>query len=178
MQATDSEKDEYKEKYGRCSFYNDGKCGPHKWRKPPVDGMFAVGELTEEVTPHFISLKLIKKNATTEWTEQKLIENRIGRSLLVQEMLCAYHRYKNGIWWKQPLSCAVGDHSQEKGKQVPKGGVATIARSLEMGIPVGSTLCHRHRLEIQETRSELDAPDVDIPDDNIFLFVCIFVQGR
>ena len=97
---------EHKEKYGQCLLYNVKECGPHKRRSSPVDGVFAAKDLTEDINPHFRTLKL---QLDENWTEKTLVESRIGQSLQPEDVLCAYHRYNHGIWWKQPRSCAHPD---------------------------------------------------------------------
>ena len=145
----ESEKvNERREKYIGCSFYDEGKCGPYT-RQKPIDEIVSPVDLTENVYPHLKLLHLIKENETNgiEWNERKLIESRVGRHLLDNEKLCSYHRYTNGVGWKQPRTCQHPDHPKEKGKKAASGRVASIKRAMELGIPVGSILCHKHRLQ-------------------------------
>ena len=152
-----------KNKYGTCSFFSDGKCGAHSKRTPPIDCMFHMSDITEDVKPHLVALHVMKGQDSVEpWSERNLIENRIGRQLQEGEELCAYHRYSYGISWKQTKSCSHPDHAEEKRKKVPLGRVAPVERALKMQIPIGSILCHRHRLSpLPSTPSRQDIDDDD-----------------
>ena len=172
MQGREESADEKrKKKYGKCSFFHDGKCGPHTKSRTPIDEMFSTEELKGTAKPHLLSLKLIRSNdAVAEWTERRLIENRIGRPLREEEVLCAYHRYVHGMHWKQPRTCQHPDHVTEKGKKATPGRVATIARSLELCIPVGSMICRKHRCD-NSSSTEIDSlqTDTNVDMDQTFI---------
>ena len=75
--------------YEDCCIKND-RCGPNT-RGKKLTATSSVSELNTPVDNHFCYLKLSYDKK--QWNEQTLIENRLGRKLIGDEKLCAYHRY-------------------------------------------------------------------------------------
>ena len=149
------------EKYEQCCLFDGGKCGPHKRIKPCIDGLFETKQLNIDVKNHLINLKIMQSNEKNMWDEKRLIENRLGRTLAEGELLCASHRYLLGIGWKPPKLCQHPQHMKTPGKKAAPGRSAPIKHILALSaetnvnIPIGSLICHSHRLEKVENNIEI-----------------------
>ena len=154
------------DKYKSCSCFNEATpCGPYK-RDQSIDEILKVSMLDKDVSNHIKQLKVqAKKVDIDEWSERKLIENRLGRSLGEEESLCSLHRFKYGIGWKQQKTCKHPQHPNEAGKKafagrtVPVTLLSTVCKKYQVNIPLGSLFCFPHlKLEQQSVAEKKTQP--------------------
>ena len=155
--------------YRFCCYHND-QCGPYKRSTKPIDGIYGIGDLTEDTKHHFRSMKL---NDTKGLSELDLIENRGGRKLTASSKVCAYHRYTLGVGYKLKRRCQHPNH-EELPKQ--KKGHCTRVASLKVCdaisdrygtvFPVGGVLCTTHYKEGNKSVEEKDEEErIDVDEE-------------
>lgn len=141
--------DSTEKKYASCCAYENGGCGPYLRYRKPVDQLFEISDLINNTKAHLVKLKLMRISDTSKLSEIYLIENRLGKIILPDKKICAYHRFTLGIEWRQLSSCQHQDHIQVKGKKAPVTRAAPInllefMKNNKMTIPIGSKLCVEH----------------------------------
>lgn len=80
--------------YRNC-FNHDDKCGPYNRANPVIHGIFKAIELTADTKKHFTQIKL---KHSIEYNEIKLVESRLGKSIMEDASVWAYHRYTFWYW--------------------------------------------------------------------------------
>lgn len=103
--------------YEKCIFFDTFyDCGEHK--KSRKSGIFSVSALSGDVTNHLQNLGLNTTGSTQQQysllTEKKLIENRTGIYLSADDVICAFHRFKFGIYWEEEGSVRTSKSSQKR----------------------------------------------------------------
>ena len=117
--------------------------------------------------------------------EQKLIENRLNRTLEPNHQICPYHRYSLGVSWKQSKTCNHPQRISEKGKKAPPVHsvpiylTKLISKKYNIPFPIGSVFCQTHLKEERknETFSDVETenitpsalPDPDFVSDEVLI---------
>ena len=81
-----------------------------------------------------------------------LIENRLQIHLPSNVFLCCYHRYTNGIAWKQPNQCEHPNYKHQAGKKAPPVRTLPLKTLLSFNnhnrsLPIGAVFCYTHLKE-------------------------------
>ena len=141
-------------KYKKCVFKNDKRCGMHK--KNCDENIYLVGDLDNSCKNHLMNLQLfLKHDEDPGITEKQLIETRCKRELEDTDSICVYHRYLFGIYYKQSLKCFHPGHITHKAGN--KTRAATLlqlfhlkGKNSESHFPIGGQLCMRHIKQINK----------------------------
>ena len=176
------------EEYKKCFLYdkNEVKCGPCKKKSgAPKTGVFHITELERDVAHHLQALhfQIQDDPQLHAWDERKLIENRLGRTIHDDSLICAYHRNEHGIGWKAKNHCAHRLHPEyKKGTKTKKTELApmwlvnALNDEVPLSFPVGGKVCREHTLLHPRKKQVVENDDnvevdvsTDEPADQSFL---------
>ena len=169
--------------YEKCIFFDTFyDCGEHK--KSRKSGIFSVTALSGDVINHLQNLGLNTTDSTQQqysFLTEKRLKNRTGIYLSADDVICAFHRFKFGIYWKRKDQCQHPNHLKRGFQHSKKSRFGLRPASLEMArrieeefavsFPVGESICDVHRKDIKagghrhDVDGDSDSEAVVFPED-------------
>ena len=163
--------------YELCILHDDN-CGPYARSNPAIKGLFKPNDFNEDTANHFRYLKI---KDTKGYTEQTLIENRIGQTLSEDIQICAHHRYTKGVGWKQLKRCQhpLHEHMSIQKKATPSRTAREFNLALNIidyvnkeynkSIIVGSMMCYPHLKEKNKKNRDKACDEIDEMHEEIYV---------
>ena len=108
-----------------------------------------------------------------------MIENRTGTALSPDDVICAFHRFKFGIYWKKKAQCQHPNHLKrgfqhsKRSRPSLRSASLVLAQRIEkefrVSFPVGESICDVHRKDIKDEGrrhdGNRDSESVVFPDE-------------
>lgn len=144
-------------KFVECVFNNDGKCNKYSNKKGKIcQDIVMLSMLNESIHQHSLNIGV----DLSTYTERSLIMARLGVIDVCNEneLICPYHRYYFGIYWRPSTLCQSSYHQEKKPKGTHPLPVDYYKRYLEMELlkgnknfhfPVGQKVCRTCLSKIQ-----------------------------
>ena len=102
--------------FSRCVFSHTGKCGPfHRKRVENPVGLTALCNLDHKLNQHAEELGV----DLSFFSERSLIMNRahiVSDNFAPTSLICPYHRYTYGIFWRPSTVCQLPYHEHQSAK--------------------------------------------------------------
>ena len=155
---------------------DDGNCGSFKRFK--TDVLVSVDGLNNDIKKHLIDLKLLHSYNESDWNEKRLIESRIGKSLLDGKYICAYHRFTKGVCWRSPVRCMHPSHNLGRKKQnsrskttrvVPIPMLDKVNQHYGASLPVGAVFCFKHLKDPLPEENEPECVDTSYTPEEVLV---------
>ena len=161
------------QKFSECVFHKRGKCDMFWSKKGDIrQELVSLSMLNGTVYQHSLNIGV----DLSAFTERSLVMNRMGVSDICDDndMICPYHRYSYGVFWRPSSLCQSPYHNHEKPKATHSLPADYYTKLIEIEIfkgnktyefPIGQKVCRKCSTKIKSDYNNKN--DVTLTDDNL-----------